>query len=111
MIRIVKSEAESTICNLELENTVLDTWYSASCSNETYVARLNAIIPGQALVVKQCNSCETRIKVKACKVYHKIRGLSRRKRQNIKAKKSMLTIFEGEVETVHDLRDKHRSEK
>ena len=71
MIRIVKSEAESTICNLEIENTVLDTWYSASCSNEMYVARLNAIIPGQALVVKQCNSCETRIKVKACKVYHK----------------------------------------
>lgn len=109
MSRIIESKEESAVCCLEISVSVLELWYAVgSSSKETYVQKLNKTIPKEAIVVRQCDSCKQRIRVKACRVYQSIKRQSNWKRQQMRKKFSRLTIYDGEVVTVQELSEEHR---
>ena len=71
--KIYESSACNSICSLVIPNYLLDDWYSSRGSGNSFVRRLNDSIMGRALMIKECDTIESRIKVNACKVNHTIK--------------------------------------
>ena len=105
VVKISESSACNSICSLVIPNYLLDDWYSSRGSGNSFVRRLNDSIVGRALMIKECDTIESRLKVNACKVHHKIKRATKRAKQALKMKTCELTVFNGETEDTRELYD------